>query len=131
MYFFPLGNFLFPSVRSVRGLSSWEMHVAGSEAKCTKRKQSRYKLRHRHLAYRFDVSVASFAGQCSCPQSEVFVKCWNSANVTGISSADYFERVLICTDLSVEKSKIFPSGLPSTKPQTPGIWEASPCYRRL
>ena len=84
LYFFPLGNFLFPSVRSVQGLSSWEMHVADSEAKCTKRKQSRCKLRHRHLAYRFDVSVTSFAGQCSCPQSEVFVQRWNSANVTGI-----------------------------------------------
>lgn len=71
----PFGQFsFFPSNRSVWGLSSWEMHVAGGRAKRTKRKEPRYKLRHRHLADRFDVSVTSSAGQCSYPQSEGFVK---------------------------------------------------------
>lgn len=123
-------SFFFPSNRSVWGLSSWEMHVAGGRAKCTKRKEPRYKLRHRHLADRFDVSVTSSAGQCSYPQSEAFVKCWNSENVTGISFAEHLESSPLRRSV-FERSKgstSVPSLMSSLKVR---FWGASLCCRKL
>lgn len=127
----PFGQFsFFPSNRSVRGLSSWEMHVAGGRAKCTKRKEAQYKLRHRHLADRFDVSVTSSAGQCSCPQSEVFVIHWNSENVTGISSAEHLESSHLRSSV-FERSKCS-TGLRSFMPSMNiRLWGPSLCCRKL
>lgn len=106
------------------------MHVAGGRAKCTKRKEARYELRHRHLADRFDGPVTSSAGQCSYPQSEVFVKHWNSENVTGISFAEHLERSHLCR--SVFERKKCSATLPSfTSSMNIRFWGASLCCRRL